>query len=68
MYEEKENLKTVFNTYKTVEAPVKNGDVLGMAEVFTSDGEKLCETEIISCRNIERHDFYESIKKVIKNW
>ena len=66
--EEKENLKTVFNTYKTVEAPVKKGDVLGMAEVFTSDGEKLCETEIISCRNIERHDFYESIKKVLKKW
>ncbi len=66
--EEKENLKTVFNTYKSVEAPVKKGDVLGTAEVFTPDGEKLCETEIVSCRNIQRHDFYESIKKVIKNW
>lgn len=66
--EEKENLKTVFNTYKSVEAPVKKGDVLGTAEVFTSSGEKLCETEIISCQSIERHDFYESIKKVIKNW
>ena len=51
-----------------IEAPVKKGDILGTAEVFTSSGEKLCETEIISCQSIERHDFYESIKKVIKNW
>ena len=43
--EEIKGLKTVYDLKESVEAPVNINDVLGKAEVYTAQGEKLFETD-----------------------
>ncbi len=66
--DEIEGIKKVYNIKKYLDAPIKKNDVVGKAEVFTAEGEKLFETDIVACESIERHDFFSCLKKVIDLW
>ncbi len=66
--EELNDLKTVVNLKKSVEAPVKINAVLGTASVYTKNGELLFQTDIVSSENIERHDLNSCIKKTVNLW
>ena len=66
--EELNDLKTVVNLKKSVEAPVKINDVLGTASFYIKNGELLFQTDIVSSENIERHDLNSCIKKTVNLW
>ena len=66
--EEAENLRTDIEFKNYIEAPVLKGEIVGKASVYTENGEKLFETNILADSNVERHDFNSCLKKVIDLW
>ena len=66
--EEAENLRTDIEFKNYIEAPVLKGEIVGKASVYTENGEKLFETNILADSNVERHDFNSCLKKVINLW
>lgn len=50
-----------------IKAPVAKGDVVGKA--YVKDGETvLKEISLISCDNIEKANYFDSLNKIIKQW
>ena len=66
--EEAENLRMDIEFKNYIEAPVLKGEIVGKASVYTENGEKLFETNILADSNVERHDFNSCLKKVINLW
>jgi len=66
--EEKEGLKYVYEFDENIQAPLNINDKVGKMKVYTSTGEIIFETDIVSAENIKRHDFNTCLKKVLKIW
>lgn len=50
-----------------LEAPIIEGTVVGYAKVFLN-GEECKQIELKTLSTVERHDFFTSFQKLIKNW
>ena len=66
--EEKNNLKTSARLIRSVEAPVKKGQVLGEITVETSTGEVVFTSDLTAKEDVLRHDLRTSAEKTIKLW
>ncbi len=66
--EEKSEIKVKARINKSMEAPVKKGDVIGKVWVETSSGEELFKTDLVAERDINKKTMKSSMEKVINNW
>lgn len=65
--EERSKVQIKIDAPQSVEAPITKGQKLGTVQV--SIGNELIGTvPLVADRNIERHDFPTSLKKVLNNW
>jgi len=62
-----EKIKIKINKPEIVEAPIKQGQILGNAEIYVNDI-NYGHVNLISNCNVERHDFKNSFKKILKYW
>lgn len=51
-----------------IEAPIKKGDVLGKVVFTLKDGNQISSTNLIASENIDKINFKNMVKKIIKNW
>lgn len=65
--EEKSKVQIKIDVPQSVEAPVTQGEEIGTAKVLLGN-EIIGTVPLVADRNIERHDFPTSIKKVLNNW
>ena len=56
-----------FEPVKVAKAPIKKGDVLGKLSVF-KNGLEVCSSNIVSCEEINKRDYFDVINKIILNW
>lgn len=51
-----------------VTAPIRVGDAVGKVQLLDSDGNVLKEVDVISMSDVEKANYWDAIKKVLKNW
>ncbi|NLK21735.1 MAG: D-alanyl-D-alanine carboxypeptidase [Epulopiscium sp.] len=64
---EKSKIKIKITVPDYIEAPITKGQKIGVTKIYI--GDELCKViPLIADRDIERHDFPTSLKKVLNNW
>lgn len=51
---------------KNIKAPVKTGDVVGIAEILDNDGKFIMESDVTVTNNIDKANYFDYIKKNLK--
>ena len=64
---EKRSFDIDFKPYDFVKAPIKIGDKLGLLVVYEK-GVEIDKTDIVSCENVDKANFFDSILKITTNW
>lgn len=59
--------ETIINLPKTIEAPVRAGQILGKAQI-KSDGIVIAECNLVAATTVEKRDFIQSLRRLIQNW
>ena len=65
--QEKPRLKVEVDLPKSVKAPVQKGDAIGRA-TLTLDGVKLCESDILSDRDVKENTFSYQLNRLLRIW
>lgn len=66
--EEKKNLKVEYTLPESLDAPLEEGQKVGTASIYVNEEELLGQSSILVEMEIERHDFQNSLKKIINSW
>ncbi len=64
---EEENINIEYDVFSNVKAPVKQGDVLGKANIF-KDNVLYTSVDLVSTSNVEKMSLWDSIKEIVENW
>lgn len=65
--EEKENISVKLDYIKTLDAPIKANEKVGIANIYINDN-LVAQTNILTKENIENKSFYSYINNIFKNW
>lgn len=65
--EEEAKVQIVLDVPQSIEAPIRKGQKIGCVKVNIGD-ENIGIIPLVADRDIERHDFPSSLKKVLNNW
>ncbi len=65
--EEKENISVKLDYIKTLDAPIKANEKVGIANIYINDS-LVAQTNILTKENVEKKSFYSYINNIFKNW
>ncbi len=65
--EEKENISVKLDYIKTLDAPIKANEKVGIANIYINDS-LVAQTNILTKENVEKKSFSSYINNIFKNW